>query len=300
MCPRPLLSWSDRRTRAIVWQVVAVAAVCGILSLIAIETATNLRLRGIASGFDYLGRAAGFEIARGPLSYSSQDTYLRALEVGLVNTLRITVLGSVIATSLGLLVGIARLSTIWVVSGLSTAYVEVLRNTPLLLQLLFWCSVSRCTCSLLSCTSCSATRCPDIADTWKGSGSPLVCENRAFGSWLLWALGFGQKRIMFQIEMRDVNKWFGAFQVLCDINMKVARGERIAICGPSGSGKSTLIRCINGLEKHQKGMVIVNGEELTSDVNGPRIGGACRRRGLKTPPHINTMNGFSSLAELPA
>jgi general L-amino acid transport system ATP-binding protein len=71
---------------------------------------------------------------------------------------------------------------------------------------------------------------------------------------------------MFQIEMRDVNKWFGAFQVLRDINMKVARGERIAICGPSGSGKSTLIRCINGLEKHQKGMVIVNGEELTSDV----------------------------------
>jgi general L-amino acid transport system permease protein len=143
VCPRPLLSWSDRRTRAIVWQVVAVAAVCGILSLIAIETATTLRLRGIASGFDYLGRAAGFEIARGPLSYSSQDTYLRALEVGLVNTLRITVLGSVIATSLGLLVGIARLSTIWVVSGLSTAYVEVLRNTPLLLQLLFWYSLSQ-------------------------------------------------------------------------------------------------------------------------------------------------------------
>jgi ABC-type polar amino acid transport system ATPase subunit len=76
----------------------------------------------------------------------------------------------------------------------------------------------------------------------------------------------GVPLIMFQIEMRDVNKWFGAFQVLRDINMKVARGERIAICGPSGSGKSTLIRCINGLEQHQKGMVIVNGEELTSDV----------------------------------
>jgi general L-amino acid transport system ATP-binding protein len=68
------------------------------------------------------------------------------------------------------------------------------------------------------------------------------------------------------IEMNNVNKWYGDFHVLRDINLKVMRGERIVICGPSGSGKSTLIRCINRLEEHQKGDIIVDGIELTNDL----------------------------------
>jgi general L-amino acid transport system ATP-binding protein len=68
------------------------------------------------------------------------------------------------------------------------------------------------------------------------------------------------------IEIVGMHKWFGDFHVLRDINLKVMRGERIVIAGPSGSGKSTLIRCINRLEEHQKGQVIVNGVELTSDL----------------------------------
>ncbi|CDP53576.1 amino acid ABC transporter ATP-binding protein [Paradevosia shaoguanensis] len=68
------------------------------------------------------------------------------------------------------------------------------------------------------------------------------------------------------VEIIGMNKWFGDFHVLRDINLKVMRGERIVIAGPSGSGKSTLIRCINRLEEHQTGQVIVNGVELTSDL----------------------------------
>jgi general L-amino acid transport system ATP-binding protein len=68
------------------------------------------------------------------------------------------------------------------------------------------------------------------------------------------------------IQMTDVNKWFGEFHVLKDINLTVHKGERIVICGPSGSGKSTLIRCINRLEEHQRGQIIVDGTELTSDL----------------------------------
>ncbi len=68
------------------------------------------------------------------------------------------------------------------------------------------------------------------------------------------------------ITMTDVNKWYGEFHVLKNINLAVTPGERIVICGPSGSGKSTLIRCINRLEEHQSGKIIVNGTELTSDV----------------------------------
>jgi general L-amino acid transport system ATP-binding protein len=68
------------------------------------------------------------------------------------------------------------------------------------------------------------------------------------------------------IEIIAVHKWFGDFHVLRDINLRVMGGERIVICGPSGSGKSTLIRCINRLEQHQQGMIIVDGIELTDDV----------------------------------
>ena len=68
------------------------------------------------------------------------------------------------------------------------------------------------------------------------------------------------------IQITAMNKWFGEFHVLRDINLTVYKGERIVVCGPSGSGKSTLIRCINRLEEHQKGQIVVDGTELTNDV----------------------------------
>ncbi len=68
------------------------------------------------------------------------------------------------------------------------------------------------------------------------------------------------------IELRGVHKWYGQFHVLKDINLEVKKGERIVICGPSGSGKSTMIRCINRLEEHQRGQIIVDGTELTDDI----------------------------------
>ena len=68
------------------------------------------------------------------------------------------------------------------------------------------------------------------------------------------------------IQITDMNKWYGDFHVLRDINLTVYRGERIVVCGPSGSGKSTLIRCINALEEHQKGEIIVDGTHLSSDL----------------------------------
>jgi general L-amino acid transport system ATP-binding protein len=68
------------------------------------------------------------------------------------------------------------------------------------------------------------------------------------------------------IDLVGVNKWYGEFQVLRNINLSVAQGEKIVICGPSGSGKSTLIRCINRLEEHQQGKIIVDGIELTNDL----------------------------------
>jgi len=68
------------------------------------------------------------------------------------------------------------------------------------------------------------------------------------------------------ISLKAVNKWFGEFQVLRDVNLDVARGERVVVCGPSGSGKSTMIRCLNRLEAHQEGLIVVDGVELTEDL----------------------------------
>src|ERR1700744_3237017 len=68
------------------------------------------------------------------------------------------------------------------------------------------------------------------------------------------------------VEITNMNKWYGDFHVLRDINLKVMGGERIVICGPSGSGKSTMIRCINRLEEHQAGKIVVDGVELTNDL----------------------------------
>jgi general L-amino acid transport system ATP-binding protein len=77
--------------------------------------------------------------------------------------------------------------------------------------------------------------------------------------------GLSSTRHAVAVEMIGVHKWYGRFHALNDVNLQVARGERIVICGPSGSGKSTLIRCINRLEEHQRGRIFVDGVELTAD-----------------------------------
>ncbi len=87
-----------------------------------------------------------------------------------------------------------------------------------------------------------------------------------------------EARLVVHLELQSVDKWFGALHVLRNINLTVTRGERLVICGPSGSGKSTLIRCINRLESHQKGRIVVDGVELTNHVK--RIEDVRRHVGL--------------------
>jgi len=132
------LSWSNPSVRSAVYQAVALAAVAGLAWFLVSNTLANLAARNIASGFGFLGREAGFAIGETPIRYGPQDTYARALLVGLLNTVRVAVVGIVLATLLGTLMGIARLSRNWLVAKLAAAYVELMRNTPLLLQLFLW------------------------------------------------------------------------------------------------------------------------------------------------------------------
>lgn len=132
-------SLRDARFRALVFQVVALGAVAAAAAYLVSNTVANLESRKIASGFGFLAREAGFAIGETTLIvYSAADNYLRAVFVGLANTFRVALLGVALATVLGTVIGLARLSSNWLVSRLATIYVEVLRNVPLLVQLFFW------------------------------------------------------------------------------------------------------------------------------------------------------------------
>jgi general L-amino acid transport system permease protein len=130
--------WRDPRVRAIVYQVLTLVVAVALAVFIVDNTLTNLRRQGIAAGFDFLGRTAGFDISFSLIEYSAVWTYGRAFWVGLLNTLLVSAVGIVLATILGFIVGLARLSANWLVSRLGLVYIETIRNIPLLLQLLFW------------------------------------------------------------------------------------------------------------------------------------------------------------------
>src|SRR6266581_8315017 len=132
------LSLRDEKVKGLIWQVVVVGIAVAVVAWLWSNAIHNLSVRRISTGFAFLGREAGMPIADALLAYSPKNTYLRAFIVGLVNTLRIAVIGIVLATVLGTMIGIARLSSNWLLSRLAAVYVEVLRDLPLLLQLLFW------------------------------------------------------------------------------------------------------------------------------------------------------------------
>lgn len=131
-------SWNNPTVRAVVYQALAVALIGWTAWFLVSNTLQNLSARNITTGFEFLHREAGFAIGESIISYSPSDTYGRAILVGIVNTLRVSALGIVLATVIGTFVGIARLSRNWLTRNLASGYVEVLRNTPLLLQLFFW------------------------------------------------------------------------------------------------------------------------------------------------------------------
>ena len=132
------LSLGDPRVSGLFWQILVVAIAVAIVAFLWSNAVHNLSVRRISTGFAFLGREAGMPIADSWIEYTPKDTYLRAFIVGVVNTLRVAVIGIVLATVIGTLVGIARLSSNWLLARLAAVYVEVLRDLPLLLQLLFW------------------------------------------------------------------------------------------------------------------------------------------------------------------
>lgn len=136
-------SWSDPKFRALFWQIVIVGIVVGGIWYLVSNTAANLAQRHIATGFAFMGRVAGIPIGETLVSYDPAiNTYARAFAVGILNTLLVTVVGVILTTLLGTFVGVSSLSSNWLLSRLCRAYVEIMRDIPLLLHLFFWYSLT--------------------------------------------------------------------------------------------------------------------------------------------------------------
>jgi general L-amino acid transport system permease protein len=131
--------WRDPRVRSILWQALVILLLAAAAAWLFEEAAENLRRAHITSGFGFWDQPAGFDISQTLIDYSSSaSTYGRAFWVGLCNTLLVAAIGIVLATIVGFVIGISRLSTNWLVSHLAAGYVQLVRNVPLVLQLLFW------------------------------------------------------------------------------------------------------------------------------------------------------------------
>ncbi|MCC7152580.1 MAG: ABC transporter permease subunit [Rubrivivax sp.] len=131
-------SWRSAALRGVIYQIVAVAALGLVIWYLAHNTLVNMQVRGIQSGFGFLEQPAGFDIGESVIRYDALDPYWKAFLVGVLNTLRVSALGIVLATVLGTLLGVGRFARNALVRGLCYGYVELFRNVPLLLQLVLW------------------------------------------------------------------------------------------------------------------------------------------------------------------
>ena len=132
------MTWRSQAFRGLLYQLIAVAAIAFVVWFLASNTMNNMRIRGIQSGFDFLTSPAGFDVGESLYAFDSSEPYWRAFLVGLTNTLRVALLGILLTTLIGTLIGVGRFSRNALVRGLCATYVEFFRNVPVLLQLLMW------------------------------------------------------------------------------------------------------------------------------------------------------------------
>lgn len=172
---RRSISWSSREGRSVIYQVVAIASVIALMALLVRNTLRNMRERGIQSGYDFMNQPFGFDISETLIPYEVMSTYWTAFGIGLANTLKVAVIGIVLATLVGTLIGVGRFSSNWLVRKICYVYVEFFRNVPVYLQLLIWYLVFT---EIL----------PDIESAWQVGHFYLSKGGFSF-PWPVWHLG---------------------------------------------------------------------------------------------------------------
>jgi general L-amino acid transport system permease protein len=169
------ISWNSREGRSVIYQIVAIASVLGFIWLLVHNTLGNMRRRGIQSGYDFMFQPFGFDVSETLIPYDVMSTYWTAFGIGLANTLKVAIIGIVLATLIGTMLGIGRFSTNFLVRKICYVYVEIFRNIPVYLQLLIWYIIFTETL-------------PSMDDAWE-IGHTFLSKGGFFFPWPEWALG---------------------------------------------------------------------------------------------------------------
>lgn len=172
---RRSISWNSREGRSVIYQVLAIASVVALLWLLVHNTLVNMRERGIQSGYDFMGQPFGFDVSETLIPYDVMSTYWTAFGIGLLNTLKVALIGIVLASIVGTLIGVGRFSANFLVRKLCYGYVEFFRNVPVYLQLLIWYIVFT---ELL----------PSFEEAWQAGHFYLSKAGFSF-PWPVWQLG---------------------------------------------------------------------------------------------------------------
>ena len=176
--------WRNVRVLRVLGQVVFVLAVAFVLRELYLNMKFGFQRQGIALDFEFLRQRAGFDLAEG-IAFSPNSSFTRAIQVGVVNTIRVAGIGIVLASLLGLVMGVARLSTNWLVRNVARAYVEAFRNTPVLIQIIFWYFAVILTLPLVQGEGAGG-----IAFlSNRGAAIPWLRGRPDTGQWVLWLLG---------------------------------------------------------------------------------------------------------------
>jgi general L-amino acid transport system permease protein len=169
------ISWNSREGRSVIYQIVAIASVAGFIWLLVTNTLGNMRRRGIQSGYDFMFQPFGFDVSETLIPYDVMSTYWTAFGIGLANTLKVAIIGIILATLIGTLLGIGRFSTNFLVRKVCYVYVEIFRNIPVYLQLLIWYIIFTETL-------------PAMDEAWQ-VGHTFLSKGGFFFPWPNWELG---------------------------------------------------------------------------------------------------------------
>ncbi len=169
------MSWNSREGRGVIYQIVAILSVAGLVWLLVRNTLRNMRERGIQSGYDFMNQPFGFDVSETLIPYDVMSSYWTAFGIGLLNTLKVALLGIVLATIVGTLIGVGRFSANFLVRKLCYWYVEFFRNVPIYLQLLIWYIVFT---EVL----------PSLDEAWQ-AGHFFLSKNGVSFPWPVWQLG---------------------------------------------------------------------------------------------------------------
>jgi general L-amino acid transport system permease protein len=169
------ISWRSREGRSVIYQIVAILSAFALIALLVRNTLANMRLRGIQSGYDFLFQPFGFDISETVIEYAHNSSYFVAFAIGMLNTIKVAIIGIALATMVGVLIGIGRFSANYLVKKICYAYVEFFRNVPVYLQLLIWYLVF-------------AEALPDLDGAWN-VGHFYLSKNGISFPWPVWQLG---------------------------------------------------------------------------------------------------------------